>query len=108
MSYLNFSLSTFENSRTPIRHGYTLREINPYLRVLARTALSVLNLKVSDLTAKQAEQVVTDTESNPRPQESTPGCRDKLSESEYQHLVELGHWHHARQRRRKHRSSGYY
>ena len=31
------------------------------------------------------------------------GCRDRIGEAEYQHLVELGHWHHRRQRRRSRR-----
>lgn len=44
---------------------------------------------------------VTSAESGVR--RTTPGCRDHLSESEYQRLVELGHWHHNRQRRRDRR-----
>ena len=35
--------------------------------------------------------------------ETVKGCRDRLSDAEYQRLVDLGHWHHRRQRRRNRR-----
>ena len=35
--------------------------------------------------------------------QTVKGCRDRVGEAEYQHLVELGHWHHRRQRRRRRR-----
>jgi hypothetical protein len=100
MSYLNISPSSFGNSRTRVRRGYSLRKINQNLSVLAGAVLSALNLKVSDLAAGHAEKLVADTERDPRTQNTTQGCRDHLSEAEYQHLVKMGHWHHHRQRRR--------
>jgi len=106
MSHLNISLSSFGTSRTRIRHGHPLRKINLNLRVLAEAVLSAIYLKVSDLNADQAGQVVTDPERDPHTQESTRGCRDHLSDTEYQHLVDLGHWHHCRQRRLNRRSLG--
>jgi hypothetical protein len=35
--------------------------------------------------------------------ETVKGCRDRLSDAEYQRLVDLGHRHHRRQRRRNRR-----
>ena len=107
MSYLNKSLPGFGISRTRIRHGYPLRKINLNLRVLARAVLSAINLKASELTSDQAGQVVTDSECNSCTQELTQGCREHVSDTEYQHLVELGHWHHCRQRRLNRRLLGH-
>ena len=99
MGHLNISLSSFGASKTRIRHGYPLRKINLNLRVLVRAVLSAINLKAPDLIADQAGQIGTDSECSPCTQDSTQGCRDRISDTEYQHLVELGHWHHCRQRR---------
>ena len=38
-----------------------------------------------------------------RATETVKGCRDRMSEAEYQRLVDLGHKHHRRQRRRNRR-----
>jgi len=105
MSHLNNSLPGFGISRTRVQHGYPLRKINLNLRVLARAILSAINLKASELTSDQAEQVMTDSECNSCTQELTQDCREHLSDTEYQHLVELGHWHHRRQRRLNRRLS---
>ena len=99
MSHLNISLSSFGDSKVRIRHGYSLRKLNLELRVLARAVLSTFNSKGSDLAAEQVGPLVTDT-CNTCAQDSTQGCRAHVSDAEYQHLVDLGHWHHRRQRRR--------
>ena len=100
MSHSNISLSSFGNSRVRVRHRYSLRKLNFEIRVLVRAILSTLNSKGSDLLAEHVEQVVTDYQCNARVPESTQGCRAYLNDAEYQHLVDMGHWHHRRQRRR--------
>lgn len=99
MSHLNISLSSFGNSRVRVRHGISLRKLNFELRVLARAVLSSLHSNGSDLADEQIGRFAADTR-NTCVQESTQGCRAHVSDAEYQHLVDLGHWHHRRQRRR--------
>ena len=100
MSHLNISLSSFGNSSVRGRHGYPLRTINLDLGILVRAILSALHSKPSDMAVEQVEQLVTDAQNNTCAQDATQGCIDHVSDAEYQHLVDLGHWHHRRQRRR--------
>lgn len=99
MSRLSINASNFETSRTHIQRGKPLRKLNLNLRTLESGVMASRNRKISDLTTGQARQVATATGCNLHPQDSTQGCRNRLSEAEYEHLVELGHWHYRRQRR---------
>jgi len=100
MSHLNIGLSSFGNAKVPVWQENTPRKINLDLRILARAVLSALNLKRSNITAEQTGQLVVDSQCKTTAQDTTRGCIDRVSEAEYRHLVELGHWHHRRQRRR--------
>jgi hypothetical protein len=100
MSHLNISLPGFGNTGIGARIGYPLRKLDIDLRVLTRAVLLALQSKRTDLTAEQAGQLVTDTQSHACAPDVTQGCRAFVSDAEYQRLVELGHWHHRRQRRR--------
>jgi len=71
------------------------------LRALARDLAYRLIHKLSDTADVQTGQAVEKTECRSYP--TTKGCQDHVSEAEYQRLVELGHWHHRRQRRRNRR-----
>lgn len=101
MSHLNISVSGFETSRNRIWHENPLRKINLNLRALGRAVLASTSQK--DLAAEQVSEAVTGSECNSGQETPVQGCRNHLSESEYQHLVELGHWHYRRQRRIKRR-----
>ena len=100
MSHLNISLSSFWDSRTHVRHGHPLRKLNLNLHVLTRAVLSALKSSGSDLAAEQLVEVLTESHCNTGAQDLTQGCRAHVSDAEYQRLVDLGHWHHRRQRRR--------
>ena len=97
MSHLNISLSSFRDSRSHVRHGSPLGKLNLNLHALARAILPAAKSKGSDLTAAQVGKLATETT---RIQDVKQGCRAYMSDAEYQHLVDLGHWHHRRQRRR--------
>ncbi len=56
--------------------------------------------RVSDPKTRQTGPVLTDSERNSRKQDMTRGRGYHKGDAEYSHLVELGHWHHLRQRRR--------
>ena len=100
MSHLNISLSSFRDSRSRVRHGFPLGKLNLNLHVLARAFLPASKSKDSDLAAAQAGKLVTESKCNTRVQDVKQGCKAYVSNAEYQHLVDLGHWHHRRQRRR--------
>ena len=100
MSHLNISFSDFADSKYRVGPGYPLKETHLKLRILARAVLSALNLKIADLTAIQAGQVLKKTKCNACEQGSKHSREDHPSDAQYHHLVELGQWHHRRQRRR--------
>jgi hypothetical protein len=49
------------------------------------------------------ERTITVNRSVSCVKETVKGCRDRLSDAEYQRLVDLGHRHYRRQRRRSRR-----
>ncbi len=100
MSQLNISLPGFGDSRNRIRYRYPLGKISLNLHVLARANLSALKSNGSDLAAEQVGKLVTESQCNTPVRDITQGCRAFVSDAEYQRLVELGRWHHRRQRRR--------
>ena len=100
MSHLNIGLSNFENSRSRVRSGYPFRALTPGLRVLASAVSSALNSNGRALAADEVGMSVTNSCSYASIQDTTQGCRAFVSDADYQHLVEIGHWHHRRQRRR--------
>lgn len=58
MSHLNISFSDFADSKYRVGPGYPHKETHLKLQILARAVLSALNLKIVDLTAIQAGQVL--------------------------------------------------
>ena len=100
MSQLNIGLSDFGHPRAHVRDGISLRKSKLHLRALVRAILSTLNSGETALIAQQSGQVVTDATSDTCAQDNTLGCKAHVTDAEYQHLVDLGQWHHRRQRRR--------
>jgi hypothetical protein len=100
MGLFNVSLLSSENPSVHAERQKPSTRIGLYMRSLAEPATPVTNRRLRGAAAGQAVKANCSVSCS---KETIKGCRDRVSDSEYQHLVELGHWHHRRQRRRNRR-----